>query len=124
MQIRTLMQLTAMAVSVSLFAPLFAGNIPSREEVRRDSARWLRGCFGMGGRSAWDETAVLVAVRGADRYCYVERGTYRMTGDDGEDEWAPGEDGRHLRMQARISKAQFGELIDELICRVPQAGRK
>ena len=98
---------------------VFAGNIPSREEIRKDSAKMLRSCFGMGGRSAWDETAVIVAVRGAERYCHVERGTYRMLGNDGEDEWAPGEDGKHLRLQAKISKAQFGELIDELICRGP-----
>ena len=100
---------------------VFAGNIPSREEIRKDSAKMLRSCFGMGGRSAWDETAVIVAVRGAERYCHVERGTYRMLGNDGEDEWAPGEDGKHLRLQAKISKAQFGELIDELICRGPKA---
>ena len=100
---------------------VFAGNIPSREEIRKDSAKMLRNCFGMGGRSAWDETAVIVAVRGAERYCHVERGTYRMLGNDGEDEWAPGEDGKHLRLQAKISKAQFGELIDELICRGPKA---
>ena len=100
---------------------VFAGNIPSREEIRKDSAKMLRSCFGMGGRSAWDETAVIVAVRGAERYCHVERGTYRMLGNDGEDEWAPGEDGKHLRLQTKISKAQFGELIDELICRGPKA---
>ena len=99
---------------------VFAGNIPSREEIRKDSATWLRKCFGMGGRSAWDETAVIIAVRGAERYCHVERGTYRMLGADGEDEWAPGEEGPHLRVQAKISKAAFGELIDELICRPPR----
>ena len=100
---------------------VFAGNIPSREEIRKDSAKWLRCQFGMGGRSAWDETAVVVAVRGADRYCHVERGTYRMLGANGEDEWAPGEEGPHLRLQTKISKAEFGAVIDELICRKPKA---
>jgi len=99
---------------------VFAGNIPSRDEIRKDSARWLRSQFGMGGRSAWDETAVVVAVRGSEKYCNVERGTYRMLGTDGEDEWAPGEDGPHLRLQPKISKARFGEIIDELICRGPR----
>jgi len=99
---------------------VFAGNIPSRDEIRKDSAKWLRACFGMGGRSAWDETAVLVAVRGPEPYCHVERGTYRMIGDKGHDEWAPGEEGPHLRLQTKISKARFGEIIDELICRGPR----
>lgn len=99
---------------------VFAGNIPSRGEIRKDSAKKLRDCFGMGGRSAWDETAVIIAVRGIEPYCHAERGTYRMLGTDGENEWAPGEDGPHLRVQTKISKAQFGHVIDELICRPPR----
>jgi inosine-uridine nucleoside N-ribohydrolase len=55
-----------MAVEHSPVKDVFAGNIPSREEIRSDSAKWLQRCFGMGGRAAWDETAVLVAVRGID----------------------------------------------------------
>ena len=46
-------------------ADVFMGNIPSRDEIRSDSAKCLRLRFGMSGRAAWDETAVLIALRGA-----------------------------------------------------------
>ena len=97
---------------------VFADNIPSREEIRSDSAKWLQRLFGMGGRAAWDETAVLVAVRGTEPYFNVERGTYRMVGTDGANEWAPdAESGPHLRITEKLPKAEVGRIIDELICR-------
>ena len=100
---------------------VFAGNIPSRDEVRGDSAKWLQRQFGMGGRAAWDETAVLVAVRGIEPYFNAERGTYRMVGGDGADEWAPdAENGPHLRITEKLSKAEVGRVIDELILRKPK----
>ena len=100
---------------------VFAGNIPSRDTIRQDPARWLQRQFGMGGRAAWDETAVLVAVRGIEPYFNAERGTYRMVGDKGEDEWAPDEEkGRHLRITEKVFKAEVGRVIDELICRKPR----
>lgn len=103
-------------------ADVFRGNIPSREEIARDAAQHLRGNNGMGGRAAWDETAVLLAVRGADRYFNVHRGTYRMIGDKGEDEWIPDEEnGPHLRITEKINKTEVGRIIDELICRKPLA---
>ena len=102
---------------------VFAGNIPSREEIRKDPAKWLRGAYGMGGRSAWDETAVLIAVRGAERYFNVSRGRYSMVGTDGTNEWAPMEDGPHLRVTEKVPKAEVGRVIDELICRKPAHGR-
>ena len=102
---------------------VFSGNIPSREEIRKDPAKWLRGAYGMGGRSAWDETAVLIAVRGAERYFNVNRGRYSMVGTDGTNEWAPMEDGPHLRVTEKVPKAEVGRVIDELICRKPAHGR-
>ena len=102
-------------------ADVFAGNIPSREEVRANSAKWLQGCFGMGGRAAWDETAVLIAVRGAEPYFNVERGAYRMVGNDGANEWAPdAENGPHLRVTEKLSKAEVARVIDELMLRPPK----
>ena len=99
---------------------VFAGNIPSREEIATDAARWMRGAYGMSGRSAWDETAVLAAVRGVDSYFNVRRGTYRMRGSDGANEWVPDEEhGPHLRLTEKTSKIEVGKIIDELICREP-----
>lgn len=100
---------------------VFAGNIPSREEVKKDSAKWLQRLFGMGGRAAWDETAVLVAVRGTEPYFNVERGSYRMVGMDGADEWSPdAENGPHLRITEKLSKFEVGRIIDELMTRTPR----
>ena len=74
----------------------------------------------MGGRSAWDETAALIAVRGPESYFNVERGTYRMVGNDGSNEWAPdAESGPHLRVTEKLSKAEVGRIIDELMLRRP-----
>lgn len=104
-------------------ADVFAGNIPTREEIRKDSARQLRSGYGMGGRSAWDETAVLIAVRGTERYFNTERGTYRMVGPGGENEWAPDENGPHLRVTEKLAKAEVAKIIDALMCRVPRQAR-
>ena len=104
---------------------VFAGNIPSRDEVRKDSHKWLRSAFGMGGRAAWDESAVLVAVRGIEPYFNAERGKYRMVGDKGADEWAPdAETGPHIRITERMSKAEVARVIDELMTRKPKNGCK
>ena len=104
---------------------VFAGNIPSRDEVRKDSHKWLRSAFGMGGRAAWDESAVLVAVRGIEPYFNAERGKYRMVGDKGADEWAPdAENGPHIRITERMSKAEVARVIDELMTRKPKNGCK
>lgn len=100
---------------------VFAGNIPTREEIAFDPAKWMRGGYGMEGRSSWDETAVLAAVRGAEFYFNVHRGTYRMIGTSGENEWVPDEkNGQHLRLTEKFDKVEVGKIIDELICRGPQ----
>lgn len=77
-------------------------------------------CNGRTGRSAWDETAVLIAVRGVDSYFNIERGTYRMVGTDGRNEWIADPNARDCRVTEKLSKAAVGQIIDELICRSPQ----
>lgn len=103
---------------------IFVGSTPTREQILADPVRHFRNCFGVGGRSAWDETAVLVAVRGAERYCNVTRGTFRMVGDKGDDEWVPdSENGRHLRITEKTSKREVAAVIEELMCRPPRASK-
>lgn len=100
---------------------VFAGNIPSREEIAADPARSQGNCFGVGGRAAWDEVTVLAAVRGETSYFNVHRGEYRMVGQDGENVWVPDEvHGRHLRLTEKLNKVDVGKIIDELICRRPK----
>ncbi len=114
-----------MNVERSPVKDVFAGNIPSREEIRKDPAKWLRSCYGMGGRSAWDETAVLVAVRGTEPYFNAERGTYRMVGNKGDNEWSPdAENGPHIRITEKVSKFEVARVIDELMTRRPRHGGK
>lgn len=114
-----------MKVERSPVKDVFAGNIPSREEIRKDSAKWLRRCYGMGGRSAWDETAVLVAVRGIEPYFNAERGTFRMVGKKGDNEWVPdAENGPHIRITEKMSKFEVARVIDELMTRKPKHGSK
>ena len=104
---------------------VFAGAIPSRATVAKDPALWQERCFGIGGRSAWDETAVLAAVRGPESYFNVHRGTYQMVGDTGENYWIPDEEaGPHARLTEKLNKAEVGRIIDELICRSPAGSRK
>ena len=99
-------------------ADVFRGGLPSRAEISRDAARHLRGGHGLGGRAAWDETAVLIAVRGTKPYFNVERGTYRMVGKDGSNEWVPdAAGGPHLRVTERLPKAEVARVIDELMTR-------
>ena len=110
-------------VTGSPVADVFRGNIPSRAEIAKDAAHHLRNCNGAPGRSAWDETAVLIAVRGTEPLFNVHRGTFRMVGDKGEDEWVPDEEnGPHLRVTEKANKLEVGKVIDELICRKPRGG--
>ena len=104
----------------SPIADVYAERLPSREQIRREPAKYLRWCEAMAGHASWDQTAVLIAVRGAAPLFNVSRGTYRMVGADGTNEWAPDEEGgRHLRVTERAPKAEVGRIIDELMLRPP-----
>ena len=102
---------------------VFAGNLPSRDEVRAKAAQHLCGAFGLNGRASWDQTAVLIAVRGTSPYFNEMRGTYRITGADGADEWVPDERSAHLRVTEKMSKAEVGRILDELMLRLPASRR-
>ena len=104
---------------------VFKGNIPSREEIAKEPGRQLLREFGMGGRSAWDETAVLAAVRGEEKYFNLHRGEFRMIDDKGNDRWEPDEEnGKHIRITEKLNKTEVGKIIDELICRGPLHARR
>lgn len=103
-------------------ADVYAGRLPSRAEIKREPAKYLRWCEGLAGHASWDQTAVLIAVRGTEGLFNVSRGTYRMVGTDGANEWAPSEDGPHLRVTEKRAKAEIGQMIDALMCRPPARG--
>ncbi len=105
----------------SPIADVFRGSMPSRDAIAKDAGGHLRGCNGIQGRAAWDETAVLIAVRGTETYFNAHRGTYRMIGEKGENEWIPDEEvGPHVRVTEKVNKAAVGKEIDELMCRTPR----
>lgn len=64
------------------------------------------------GRMSWDETAVLVAVKGHEPYYSLEQGTMVVAGD-GSNTWQPG--GNHFRLIEKapieIVKAEIEKLI-------------
>ena len=103
---------------------VYAGTLPSRGEIAKDPAKFLRSAYGMAGRAAWDQSAVLAAVRGENSYFNTERGTYRMTDGNGSNEWAPCENGPHVRITEKLSKAEVGRIIDELMMRPPLRPRQ
>ena len=80
----------------------------------------IASCNGVAGRSAWDETAVLIAVRGADTCFNCERGTYRMVGDKGDDEWIVDPRSSNCRVTEKLPKAEVGRIIDGLMLRPPK----
>jgi hypothetical protein len=48
-----------------------------------------------------------------------------MVGNKGDNTWSPdAEKGPHLRITEKVSKAEVGRVIDELICRKPKNGIK
>lgn len=72
------------------------------------------------GRMSWDQTAVLVAVKGYEPYYTVERGTFRITDDRGSNSWAPGSDGRHYRLIEKVPAEQMAQLIERYMMHQPK----
>ena len=107
----------------SPISDVFAGNLPSRDEVRAMASRHQCGAVGINGRAAWDQTAVLIAVRGTSPYFNEVRGTYRITGADGANEWVPDERSAHLRVTEKMAKSEVGRILDELMLRLPASRR-
>ena len=73
------------------------------------------------GHSSWDQTAVLIAVRGVDSYFTPEYGTYEMTDDKGRDEWRYDLKSPSCRILEKTPRTRVAEVIDELM---ESAGRK
>ena len=73
------------------------------------------------GHSSWDQTAVLIAVRGVDSYFTPEYGTYEMTDDKGRDEWRYDLKSPSCRVLEKTPRTRVAEVIDELM---ESAGRK
>ncbi len=73
------------------------------------------------GRNSWDQSAVLVAVRGPEPGFGLERGTLTVDPSDSTDRWTPDPSGRHARLTFRRPPEQIAEQIESLMMHRPRA---
>lgn len=71
------------------------------------------------GRQSWDQTATLVAVRGAEPYFVEERGTIHVN-DDGSNTWQPSANGKHARLIFKMTPEQVTDVIESLMLHQPK----
>lgn len=71
------------------------------------------------GHPSWDESAILVAVRGEESYFAVEKGFYEMTDDKGHDVWRYDPASSSCRILQKVPRIKVGMVIDELMLRKP-----
>jgi inosine-uridine nucleoside N-ribohydrolase len=79
-------------------------------------------CFAEGdpdGRMSWDLTAALVAVKGYEPYFSTERGTMAVR-EDGSDYWTPSENGKHIRLIAKLPPAQVASILETYMMHQPE----
>lgn len=73
------------------------------------------------GRMSWDETAVLVAVRGHAPYYTLQPGKIKVTAD-GSNTWDTTGSGQHYLVEKESPKT-VQDVIDQLMAHQPQQGR-
>lgn len=71
------------------------------------------------GRQSWDQTATLVAVRGAAPCFTEERGTIHVN-DDGSNTWQPSADGKHARLIFKMTPQEVTKVIEDLMLHQPK----
>lgn len=72
------------------------------------------------GRMSWDQTAVWVAIKGYEPYYNVERGTFRILNDEGENGWVADEQGKDLRLIEKVPPTEMAALIEDCMMHLPQ----
>lgn len=77
----------------------------------------------LAGHPSWDESAVLIAVRGEDSYFNLERGFYEMTDDKGSCVWRYDLSSLSGRIVPKTSREEVGKIMDELMCRPPRKAK-
>lgn len=70
------------------------------------------------GRMSWDQTAVLVAIKGYEPYYSTERGTVQVD-DNGANTWSPSENGKHIRLIEKMPHTQVASLIESYMMHQP-----
>lgn len=72
------------------------------------------------GRNSWDQSAVLVAVRGAEPFFELERGRLSVDPADSTDHWKVDPVGPHARLVFKTAPEQVAEQIENLMMHLPQ----
>ena len=92
---------------------VFAADLLPRKDVNPRS--WDQ----LAGHPSWDESAVLIAVRGEHSYFSVERGFYEMLDDRGHCIWRHDPTSSSGRVEPKFTREEVGRIIDELMLRKP-----
>ena len=72
------------------------------------------------GRMSWDQTAVLVAIKGYAPYFDIERGHFQLSDAEGNNSWEVDPQGPHARLLFRMTPAQIAAVIEEYMMHLPQ----
>lgn len=72
------------------------------------------------GRMSWDQTAVLVAIKGYAPYFDIERGHFKLADAEGNNDWEVDPRGTHARLLFRMTPARLAEVIEGYMMHLPQ----
>lgn len=79
-------------------------------------------CFAEGdndGRMSWDQTAVLVAIKGYEPYYNAERGQFIILDDEGKNGWIPDKAGKHIKLIEKVPAQEMANLIESYMMHQP-----
>ncbi len=71
------------------------------------------------GRYSWDQTTVLVAIRGTSPWFELEHGTLTVNLTDSINHWTPTSRGKHARLIRNAITAQIADIIENLMMHQP-----
>jgi hypothetical protein len=71
------------------------------------------------GRSSWDLTAVLAAVRDPKLYWDIKEDGYNQVGQDGKNVWSPTPNRGHSYLVTRVPQSDMGAILDKLMTLPP-----
>ena len=104
-EILTGLRLIKSPVRNSPVKDVFSISIPASEEDKN-------------GRMSWDETAVLIAVYGTDRFFESKRGTI-IVHPDGSNSWKDDPEGGHQYVIQKMSVADITRFIEDRMMHIP-----
>lgn len=103
--IHTGLRLIQSPVQNSPVKDVFRISIPLSEEDRN-------------GRMSWDETAVLIAVYGTERFFDIKRGTISIY-PDGSNSWKDDPEGKHQYVIQKMAVPEITKFIEDRMMHVP-----